>query len=187
MSPLSHPLNLAQREKMSDILFFTLAVLAIAGALGMVSFLQPMYSAISFVICLIALAGIYALLGSSFLFAVQIIIYAGAIVSLILFIIMFLNIKPENLPKEPKKNSYLLVSSISVLPFSYLLIYVLEFLPEPKELPEHFGEIKNVGLSLFNDFLLPFEAISMLLLISLIGAIVLAQKEEGKKGVCDDL
>jgi NADH-quinone oxidoreductase subunit J len=173
---------------MHDLLFFTLAIVAIVGAIGMVSFLQPMYSAMSFVITLIALAGIYALLGSSFLFAVQIIIYAGAIVSLILFIIMFLNIKPENLPQEESKNIYLVIASFAVLPFAYLLISVLKYLPQPQTIPEKFGDLKSVGLTLFNDFLLPFEAISMLLLISLIGAIILAQKEKSdNQGSCHDL
>lgn len=162
---------------MSDILFFILALLAVTGAIGMISLMQPMFSAISFVVALLALAGIYALLGSSFLFAIQIVIYAGAIVSLILFIIMFLNIKPQNIPKEPSKNKFLMLSSIAVLPFSYLLISMLEYLPKAEVVPEVFGDIKSVGLALFNDYLLPFEAISILLLISLIGAIILAQKE----------
>ncbi len=161
---------------MSDILFFILAALAIAGSIGMISFMQPMFSAISFIVTLLSLAGVYALLASSFLFAIQIIIYAGAIISLILFIIMFLNIKPENLPKEPSKNLFLMLSSITILPFAYLLISVLKYLPEAQELPQKFGDLKTVGLALFSDFLLPFEAISILLLISLVGAIVLAQK-----------
>ena len=162
---------------MSDTLFYILGALAIVGSIGMISMMQPMFSAISFIITLLALAGIYALLGSSFLFAIQIVIYAGAIVSLILFIIMFLNIKPENLPKEPSKNRYILLSSFAILPFSYLLISMLEFLPQQQPTPEAFGDIKSVGLALFNDYLLPFEAISILLLISLIGAVILAQKE----------
>lgn len=165
---------------MADILFFILAALAISGAIGMVSMMQPMFCAMSFVICLLALAGIYALLGSSFLFAIQIIIYAGAIISLILFIIMFLNIKPENLPEEPSKNKFLLLSSIMVLPFAYLLISMLSYLPQMQLQPEGFGDLKSVGMSLFTDFLLPFEAISILLLISLVGAIVLAQKDKPK-------
>ena len=171
---------------MNELLFYILALLAIAGAVGMISLMQPMYSAISFVVTLLALAGIYALLGSSFLFAIQIIVYAGAIISLILFIIMFLNIKPENLPDEPKKNTLLMISSIMVLPFSYLLISMLKYLPKPKTLPEGFGDLKDVGLSLFHDYLLPFETISILLLISLVGAIVLAQKQEPKRS-SDDL
>ncbi len=161
---------------MIDLLFFTLALIAIAGAVGMISMMQPMYAAISFVVTLLALAGIYALLGSSFLFAIQIIVYAGAIISLILFIIMFLNIKPENLPDEPHKNRLLIISAVLVMPFAYLMISMLEYLPEMQHIPEGFGGVKSVGLTLFSDYLLPFETISILLLISLVGAIVLAQK-----------
>lgn len=166
---------------MIDILFFTLALLAIAGAVGMITMMQPMFSAISFVVTLLALAGIYALLGSSFLFAIQIIVYAGAIISLILFIIMFLNIKPENLPEEPHKNRLLLLSTLMVIPFAYLMVSMLEYLPEMDNIPQGFGGLKSVGLTLFNDYLLPFETISILLLISLVGAIILAQKEAPTK------
>ncbi len=163
---------------MYDILFFILALLAVAGAVGMISMVQPIFSAISFIVTLIALAGIFALLDSSFLFAIQIIIYAGAIVSLILFIIMFLNIQPKNLPAEPHKNRWIFFTALAVTPFGYLLVTTLKKLPLPKDHPEGFGTIKSVGHTLFSDFVLPFEMISILLIISLIGAVVLAQKKQ---------
>lgn len=168
---------------MSELLFFTLAFLATVGAVAMISLTQPIFSALSFIVTLIALAGIYALLGSSFLFAIQIIIYAGAIISLILFIIMFLNIKAQNLPKEPQKMRSLFLSSIAVLPFSYLLILVLQSIDYTPQSIE--GSIKSVGSELFKGYILPFELISILLLVSLIGAVVLAKKEP--QGAQDDL
>lgn len=163
---------------MSEILFLILAALAITGAVGMIAFLQPIYSALSFIITIIALAGIYALIGSSFLFAIQLIIYAGAIISLILFIIMFLNIKTENLPKEPHKNYLIILAAIAVLPFTLFLIEMLQHLPmDTIQSLSGFGTIKQVGKELFTDYVLPFELVSLLLIVSLVGAVILAQKK----------
>ncbi len=166
---------------MGELLFLTLGLLAIIGAIGMISFLQPIYSALSFIVTLIALAGIYALLGSSFLFAIQIIIYAGAIISLILFIIMFLNIQPKNLPKEPHKTKLILFSLLTVTPFAFFLIQMIQTLPlSSAKHPEHFGTIKSVGQELFSDYVLPFEMVSILLIVSLVGSVILANKKEAK-------
>lgn len=76
-------------------LFFGLALLAVLGALGLILFRHPMNGAMSFVVTLISLAGLYALLSAKLIFAIQLIVYAGAIMSLILFIIMFLNIQEK--------------------------------------------------------------------------------------------
>ena len=85
---------------MVDIVFILLSLFAIIGAVGMVSFHQPVHSALSLILTIIAMAGLFALLSASFLFMVQLIVYAGAILTLFIFIIMFLNVKEANLPKE---------------------------------------------------------------------------------------
>lgn len=164
---------------LSNILFSILALTTLASAFSMIYFRQPINSALSFIITLLSIAGLFALLGGSFLFLVQIIIYAGAVVALILFIIMFLNIKEENLPHEPYKTRWILFSSLLILPFSTVLISAvrkMEF--KPLHL-EEFGSIKEVGMTLFTKWVLPFEMISILLLIALIGVVILAKKEKG--------
>jgi len=88
----------------------------------MIYFKQPFNSAFSFIFTLLSIAGLFALLGGSFLFLVQIIIYAGAVVTFILFIIMFLNIKEEHLPHEPYKVIWILFMSLLISPFSAILI-----------------------------------------------------------------
>ncbi len=164
----------------SEILFSILAFLSVLSAFLMIYSHRPIDSALSFIITLISIAALFALLGSSFLFAIEIIIYAGAILTLILFIIMFLNIKDENLPEEKHKNIWILVTSLLISPFSYLLInvissidYSLHVEPNP-----HFGEIKSIGMLLYTKWVLPFELLSVLLLVSLLGAIILARKEK---------
>ncbi|KIM11475.1 MAG: hypothetical protein KU37_04495 [Sulfuricurvum sp. PC08-66] len=163
---------------MMTLLFVTLALLALGSALAVILSHQVLYAALWLIVMLLALAGVYALLGSSFLFIIQIIIYAGAIISLLLFIIMFLNIQPSNLPQERQKFRTLGFAALLVAPFAWLLGELVTTLDvAPVAVGEDFGAIGEVGLTLFYEYLLPFELISLLLLVSLIGAIRLAQKE----------
>jgi len=165
----------------ADGLFFGFAVLAVLGAAGLILFRHPMNGAMSFVITLISLAGLYALLSAKLIFALQLIVYAGAIMSLIVFIIMFLNIQPDDLPKEETKLFYILGSMVVVLPIGLFLVKIVKSLPMSSTaiIGNNFGGVKPVGLLLFKDWLVPFEIVSILLLISLIGAVILA----GKRGV----
>lgn len=164
---------------MMDILFFLLGSFAILGAIGMVGFHQPVHSALSLILTILALAGLFALLSASFLFMVQIIIYAGAILTLFIFIIMFLNVKEANLPKEPNKNITLFLGSIALLPFNFLILRAFYKMPlHVNPVESDFGKIKPLGIELFTQWLLPFELISILLLVALIGAVVLGRKDE---------
>ena len=162
-------------------LFFGLALLAVLGALGLIIFKHPMNGAMSFVVTLISLAGLYALLSAKLIFAIQLIVYAGAIMSLILFIIMFLNIQEKDLPLDPNRWFYLAGGIVVVAPIAGLLIKISKSLPatEVTVFEDGFGSVKEVGQLLFTQWLLPFEIVSILLLVALVGAVVLA----GKRGV----
>lgn len=164
----------------ADGLFIGFAILAVLGAVGLVLFRHPMNGAMSFVVTLISLAGLYALLSAKLIFALQLIVYAGAIMSLIVFIIMFLNIQPADLPKEETKLLYILGGIVSVIPIGLLFAKIVRSLPEQSTelLGNNFGGVKEVGLLLFRDWLVPFEIVSILLLVSLVGAVILA----GKRG-----
>jgi NADH-quinone oxidoreductase subunit J len=165
---------------MIDIVFAFLSLTAIGGGLGMIVLAQPIYSAFSLIVSMVAIAGIFALLSSPFLFAVQIIIYAGAIITLLLFVIMFLNIKNENLPQEPNKFNIIIVGAILLVPFNILIIKAFNTLPHKsmKILSTDFGSVQVFGMELFRSWLIPFELISMLLLSALVGAVVYARKEK---------
>jgi len=164
----------------NEILFALLAAMLLASALTMISVRRPIDAALSFIVTLVSLAGLFALLGSSFLFAVQIIIYAGAILSLILFIIMFLNIKEENLPDEPKKVRWMAATAAAVIPFCLLLAQLVlkSNLGTAATKSAEFGTIERIGLDLYSGWVLPFELISVLLLVALVGAVTLASKED---------
>ncbi len=168
---------------MINVIFLILSLFALMGAIGMIMFSNTMHSALSFIVTVMALAGLYALLNASFLFMVQIIIYAGAIITLMLFIIMFLNIREEHAPKEPNKYINMLVVAIVLTPIDYLLFEAFLRMPHIGDFTtkiKNFGDIKMLGDKLFRGWLLPFEAISILLLVALIGSIVLARKKERK-------
>ena len=144
----------------------------------MIYFRQPINSALSFIVTLLSIAGLFALLGGSFLFLVQIIIYAGAVVALILFIIMFLNIKDENLPDEPNKTQWIIGMTLLISPFTAYLISVVDAANFKALHLTELGNIKSVGMELFSKWVLPFEMVSILLLIALIGVVILAKREK---------
>jgi NADH-quinone oxidoreductase subunit J len=162
----------------AEALFFGFAVSSILGAIGLVLFRHPMNGAMSLVVTMISLAGLYALLSAKLIFALQLIVYAGAIVSLILFIIMFLNIQNSDLPEEGGRWYYLLGGIIVIAPIASFLIKIVQSIPGGRTtiVGNGFGGVKEVGLLLFQDWLLPFEIVSILLLVALVGAVVLAGK-----------
>ncbi len=165
---------------LSQWLFYGFATLSVLGALGLILSRNPMNGAMCFLITLVSLAGLYALLSASLLFVLQLIVYAGAIMSLVVFIIMFLNLQRSDIPVENGKWGYLLGGSLAVIPIGLLLLKIVSSLPEGKVdiVGNGFGQVKDVGLVLFRDWLLPFEVVSILLLVALVGAVVLAGKKE---------
>ncbi|MCW8820752.1 MAG: NADH-quinone oxidoreductase subunit J [Sulfurovum sp.] len=164
----------------NEIVFSVLAVVAVVSAIVMISAHRPIDSALSFIVTLISVAALFGLVNATFLFVVQIIIYAGAILTLILFIIMFLNIKDENLPEEKYKNRWLLVTSILILPFSVILINLIlgSDIAVNSVINENLGTIKDVGLTLFSQWILPFELVSILLLVALVGSVTLSKRKD---------
>ena len=167
---------------MADLIFIALAFLAISGAIAMIVYANPMYSALGVLISMLSVAGMFALLNATFLFLVQIIVYAGAIMTLILFILMFLNIKEEDLPKEPNKYKFIILGAFVMIPLNILILKAVSKLPA-KDLSisnTDFGNIKPLGLELYNNWIIAFELISILLLIALIGSVVLAKRRKSK-------
>lgn len=166
----------------STLLFMILSFLAVVGAAGLVMLKHPMNGAMSFILTLISLAGLYALLAAKLIFAIQLIVYAGAIMSLILFIIMFLNISEKDLPDESGRWIYFVGGGVVIAPIMIFLLKAANTLPDGAVTGagDTFGSVKEVGMVLFTDWLLPFEIVSILLLVALVGAVVLAGKREGK-------
>lgn len=168
---------------MADIIFIALAFFAITGAIAMLVYKSPMYSALGLLITMLSIAGMFALLNATLLFMVQIIVYAGAIMALLLFILMFLNIKDEDLPQEPAKYKLIALGVALTIPLNILVLKAVSNLPSKDLYPienSDFGDIKPVGMILYNEWIIAFELISILLLIALVGSVVLAKKRDTK-------
>ena len=164
-------------------LFVIFAVIAVATAVLVVVQRNPVSSAIFLILTFFALAGIYLLLHAEFIAAIQIIVYAGAIMVLFLFVIMLLNLEKEKRPVARNR----LVKGVGVFLGAVLLAQIgmvlhrvlLEGTPGkfPSEKVTALGNTQVVAQLLFTDFLLPFEITSVLLLVAIIGAIVLAKRQ----------
>lgn len=165
---------------MSDLMFIALSLFAIGGAVAMLFYKNTMYAALGLLVSILAVAGLFALLNATFMFMVQLIVYAGAIMTLILFILMFLNIKDENLPKEPNKFKLIALGAAIMIPFNVVVLKAVANLPskDMNIINSTFGDIKPIGQLLYNDWILAFELISILLLIALVGSIVLAKRRK---------
>lgn len=165
---------------MADILFLALSFFAISGGIAMLVYKNPIYAALGLLISILSVAGLFALLSATFLFVVQIIVYAGAIMTLLIFLLMFLNVGEEDMPEEPNKNKFLILGAIIMIPLNVLILKAVSNLPEKdmSVVDSDFGGIKAIGMLLYQDWLLAFELISILLLVALIGAVVLAKRKK---------
>jgi len=168
---------------MNDFLFIALSFFAIIGGISMLIYKSTMYSALGLLVSIVSTAGLFALLNAAFLFMVQLIVYAGAIMTLILFILMFLNIREQDLPKEPKKYPLIVLGIVIVIPFNMVILKAVSKLPyaNMKIIQSDFGDIKPIGNLLYNNWIISFELISILLLVALVGSIVLARRKKINK------
>lgn len=163
----------------SQLLFWFLSILAIVAAIGVVSSKNPVYSVLWLIIVFFAISGHYILMNAQFLAIVNIIVYAGAIMVLFLFVIMLMNLNAE---AEPPKNIYL--KMIGVIAGSCLMIVFVAALSHAStnniilRIGTGVGLIKNLGKTLFNQYVVPFEITSVLFLSAMIGAVVLGKKEK---------
>ncbi|HVF88980.1 MAG TPA: NADH-quinone oxidoreductase subunit J [Blastocatellia bacterium] len=166
---------------MEKALFIVLAVIAVASALNILLQRNPLYSALSFIGTLAALSALYITLRAHFIAAIQIIVYAGAIMVLFVFVIMLLN-APGDQPRVDKQKGLRYLA----IPFAGALIaeafYVIRSV-KPISMPalidgdRGVGSTWSIGTGLFTQYLLPFEVTSVLILMAIVGAMVLAKRE----------
>src|SRR5512135_3368144 len=156
------------------ILFSVFAVIAVAGALNLLIQRHPISSALSLIVVMGSLAVEYLLLGAEFVAAIQVIIYAGAIMVLFVFVIMLLNAGVEARTKGSRVA--LIFGFPAMLAIGLLVAWVLVRAPNvgSVNVGAMYGSPKAIGWLLFHDFLLPFEVTSVLALIAIMGAVVLA-------------
>jgi NADH-quinone oxidoreductase subunit J len=163
---------------MIQYIFYFLAFLAIISALMVVISKNPVHSVLYLIITFFAIAGHYVLLNAQFLAAVHIIVYAGAIMVLFLYVIMMLNLNAE---VEPHKSRWLkFAATITGGLLMIVLVGALRNVSQtglPQNPDTEIGLVKNLGRVLFNDYALPFEVSSILFLAAMVGAVMLGKKE----------
>lgn len=163
----------------TQLLFWFLSFVAVGAALLMVFSKNPVHSILYLIITFFAISGHYVLLNAQFLAIVNVIVYAGAIMVLFLFVVMLMNLNADSEP--PQKNKYLLYGG-TIAGSSLLLVLVaaLKSTATPGQVllkEGNTGLIENLGKALFHDYVFPFEISSVLFLSAMIGAVVISKKE----------
>ena len=160
------------------VIFFVLAALAVLGALNLIVQRHPIHSALSLIVVMVALAALYLSMGADFVAAVQIIVYGGAIMVLFVFVIMLLNAGVEERTNASK------LAGIAGIPLAVALLGFLAAAiarspgsPEAASQTRALADTHSISMMLFSNFVYPFELTSFLILIAIIGALVLAQRE----------
>jgi NADH-quinone oxidoreductase subunit J len=162
---------------METLIFLIFAALALGSAIVVVAHKSPVYSTMSLVLTLVSVAVLFVLLGAPFLAALQILIYAGAIVVLFLFVIMLLNLQKDETARAGR-GAQLWVALLGTVVFAGMLVLLFwrRAAPAAGPLTEELVSLKALSRVLFSDFLLPFEIVGLLLLVAVIGATIAARK-----------
>jgi NADH-quinone oxidoreductase subunit J len=165
---------------METVLFYLFAGIALLAAISMVVQKRVIYSAISLILCLCAIAALYLILEAPFIAAVQIIVYAGAIMVLFLFVIMLLDPFSAAVLRDKKKYLRYAAGILGLLALGMLIpllnSYHLSQSPRNSETIGSVGTANQIGQALFSEYLLPFEMTSVLILVAIIGVVVLARR-----------
>ncbi len=167
---------------MESFIFYLFAVVSIASALLVVSHRNPVVSALSLVLTLFSTAVLFILLLAHFIAVIQVLIYAGAIMVLFIFTVMFLNLRDDALSFDAQgmklKLATLFVILLIVGYFSHLGFKkgVLLLSQNKNLIPENFGTAEAVAEVLFRDYLLPFELTSILIVVAILGVVVIAKR-----------
>ena len=169
------------------LLFYTFAAVTVIGALLVVSQKNPVYSVLSLILAFFGLAGLYVLLEAPFVAVVQIIIYAGAIMVLFLFVVMLLNVPREDAAEWDRSHPLYRPAAVRMgAALAVLMAFELGWaLSRTSGLAEgisdqHAGtsSVTDLGRVLFTDYMFSFEVTSILIIVAMVGAVVLARKRE---------
>jgi NADH-quinone oxidoreductase subunit J len=158
--------------------FYFFALMVLGGGIATITRRSAIHSAISLIISLIGVAGLFLLQHAEFLFAVQIVLYVGGIMVLFLFVIMLVNL--DEAAKLRQFNRQWLVAIAAVLAVGaevvWLLSKPLQLPPTVQAAPDQTGNVQRIADVLFSQYLLPFEIASVLLLVAVVGSVVMAKK-----------
>lgn len=170
------------------VIFYFAAIVAVGGAVLMIIQRNPIASVLYLIVSLVAQAILYVQLKALFIGALLIIVYAGAILVLFLFVIMLLNLRGEKFEGRQPKIAWMTKLGLALVFFLEIVAIVRQItLPgaiarEGVEVAADFGSVDMVATRLFREYLFPFELTSILLLVAIVGAVVIAKREKPSRG-----
>jgi NADH-quinone oxidoreductase subunit J len=166
---------------MDTIFFYIFAVLTLGGAVLTITRTSAVHSAIWLIVSLLGVAGLFLLQQAEFLFAVQIVLYIGGIMVLFLFVIMLVNLEEASAQRQFNRQWWIALGCAIVIGVEMLVISGKQLgafvLPTPSPVGAQSGNTEMLANALFRDYLLPFEAVSLLLLVAIVGSVVMAKKK----------
>ena len=167
---------------MESALFLLLATVAIVSGLTVVVTRSPIHSALALMVCFVQVAAVFLLLRAPLLAVIQMFVYVGAIIILFLFVIMMLDVRKEARTPFLKRWVALAVTIVALLSGEMFALLLMAGQWQPPSYMLQAGEMSSVrelSITLFTDFLFPFEVASVILLVALVGAIILTRQEAG--------
>ncbi|HYC76624.1 MAG TPA: NADH-quinone oxidoreductase subunit J [Planctomycetota bacterium] len=164
---------------MEQVFFWAFSLTVVVASLNAMLRRRPLACALSLVVSFVGLAGLYVLLGAAFPAVLQVILYAGAIMVLVVFVLMFLNLPEDEWSRRSDVKKERMWPLLLVAPLAAVLIGLVRRieLPEPAPTSPEFGSVAGVGKALFTVWSYPFELVSLLLLVAVVGAVVIAKKK----------
>ena len=161
-----------------EVIFYFVAAVTVLGALGVVVARNVVHSALFLILALLAVAGVFILLSAEFLAIVQILIYGGAVTILILFVMMLTRVRDMPQALDGPQRPFAALAAGAFLALSVLAAVSSDWPGETERITV--VPFREMGEALFRDWAVPFEVASLVLLVALIGAIILARSEEGE-------
>ncbi|MET3697117.1 NADH dehydrogenase subunit J [Bacillus oleivorans] len=162
------------------LLFLILALVSLIGGILLLQLKKVVHMVLALVMTFVSLAGVYVMLSAEFVAVVQILIYSGAVTIIMLFGIMLTRHLDEEQNDQDKGRKFLLF--LGVMVFAVVVYYGIFRLEIPEQTANlHLENTKQIGIELFSKYVIPFELASVLLLVALVGAIVLAKKDDEKE------
>jgi NADH-quinone oxidoreductase subunit J len=161
-----------------EVIFYVVAVPTIIGAIGVVTARNVVHSALFLILSLLAVAGIFILLAAEFLAIVQVLIYGGAVTILVLFAMMLTRVRDTPQALDGPQRPFAALAALTFMIVSIISVVSTEWPGESERI--NVITIEEIGTALFTTWAVPFEIASLVLMVALLGAIILARGEEGE-------
>ena len=173
-------------SSLPELLAFALfAALAIVGALITVGVRNPIRCALGLFLHILSLSGLYLTLGAHFLSVIQLLVYAGAVVVLFVFVIMLLGPAADT-PRDSRGIFPRVISALAVAGTAAMILPTLAFVRMPlAQRPGEYGTLRQIGMYMFNDAVVPFELIGVTLVVAVVGAFAVARGHHKKPALAD--